>query len=712
MIGRTTLRWPDRVMSMMALRLVLWVTVAAFTHEGILSDPFKVADWMDDHQFYSWEESDRTTLLRYHQLPAWNPFWCGGTVGLAGPEDPFLGPDFLLRLVFGVGHGRRLAIVLLVVLGFEGMYRLCRRLDSSAVGAAFAALVYGTCDRFVSFIHDGWVNFMGFELIPFILYFLVEGTLGPADPTVSDVERSERIRRARLLGGFFVAWIILSAGTYPTPYAMISVGYVTLVLSVHGFFRGLRAEPDVAGDGSRGGQWLRVLRAPWLVPWLAAATIGLVALGLSAGKMLPTLSFLRQFPRVFTPVEMHSAAEMFTGFWSRYSVVLVLALIGVVTADLAAGVFFGGALLFFALAMGDFGESSPFHLLKSLPIFGQLRFPDRFMVGVLLFTAVAASRGITRVEDALPAAVKRAWERFFGWRQRAFGAKDAAYPPEVGWVIVGVAAFVACSRVALPFAEEILTGVRIRPGTMYVQEGPRNHDAPFKQSRGNRRDVHLFTPSNMGSIYCVAGNPLPESALLRGDLAQEEYPQDPTKATVKRLVWTPNEITLEVDAKEPTTVLVNQNWAAEWRSNVGVVKSVEKLLAVDVPAGKHVVVLSYKDRFLGACLLVSLASLLGVAFVLGRDGVRWAKRERARWATLPLWPHEIAEPAATAETDGTAAPPEPSASASDEGDATAERADADPDADERADDDASAAGASDDAAERDEAERDDAERDA
>ena len=630
--GKPVTRWPDRVLSLMALRMVLWVIVATFTHAGILSDPFNVADWMDDHQFYAWEEADRTTLLRYHQLPAWNPYWCGGTVGIAGPEDPFFGPDFLLRLVFGVAHGRRLAIVLLVILGFEGMYRLCRRLDSSAVGATFAALIYGTCDRFVSFIRDGWVNFMGFELIPFVLYFLLEGTFGPADDSIAPIERTERTRRARLLGGFFVAWIILSAGTYPTPYAMISVGYVTTALCVLGFFRGENRSPD---DAPR---WRKILGAPWLVPWVAAATIGLVALGLSAGKMLPTLSFLRQFPRVFTPVETHTAAEMFSGFWTRYAVVIVLALVGVVTADLAAGIFFGGAILFFALAMGEFGENAPFHILKSLPIFGQLRFPDRFMVGVLLFASVAASRGITRVEDAVPAAVKRAWELFFSWKKRFWGGKDAPYPPEMGWIMVGVAAFVAYSKVARPYAEEILTGVRIRPGTMYVQEGPRNYDGPFRQSRGNRRDVHMFTPANLGSIYCVAGNPLPESALLRGDLAQEEYPEDPTKATVKRLEWTPNAIKLEVDAKEPTTILVNQNWAPEWRASIGTVKSVEKLLAVDVPGGKNVVVLEYKDRFLTACLLVSLATLLGIAYVIGRDGVRWAKRERVRWATLPLWP--------------------------------------------------------------------------
>jgi hypothetical protein len=645
MISRATIRWPDRVMALTALRLLVWVAVATFTHEGILSDPFKLAGWMDDHQFYSWETSDRTTLLRYHQLPAWNPYWCGGTVGIAAPEDPFLGPDFLLRLLFGVAHGRRFAIVLLVVLGFEGMYRLCRRLDASAVGATFAAVVFGTCDRFVSFIHDGWVNFLGFELIPLVLYFLIEGALGPLDDGVAVLtqeQRARRVRRARLLGGFFVAWIILSAGTYPTPYAMISVVYLAIVLSLRVFFRP-GSTPPAGAEPNEG--WRRVLRSPWLLPWLSAATIGLVALGLSAGKMLPTLSFLSQFPRVFTPVETHVATEMFGGFWARYSLVLVLAFVGVVTADVAAGVFMGGALLFFALAMGDWGDSSPFHVLKSLPIFKQLRFPDRFMVGVLLFTSVAASRGLTRVEDALPAAVKRAWERLTAWRARGSERPARPFPPALGWIAVGLATFAVYSRVARPLAEEILGGVRIRPGTMYVEEPAHDHGGPFRQSRGNRRDVHLFTTANLGSLYCVAGNPLPESARLRGDLPQEEYPQDPAKATVRRLAWTPNEITLEVDAKEPTTVLVNQNWAPAWRSNVGAVRSVDMLLGVDVPAGKNVVVLAYKDRFLDLCLLVSLATLLGVAYVLGRDLVRWARRLRERWAELPTWPDEApAEP--------------------------------------------------------------------
>ena len=213
-------------------------------------------------------------------------------------------------------------------------------------------------------------------------------------------------------------------------------------------------------------------------------------------------------------------------------------------------------------------------------------------------------------------------------------------------IAIGLAAWLA--YIALrPQAETILETVRIKPGVLMNQEAPRVYDGPFRQSRGNRRDAHIFTTANLGSIYCVAGNPLPQSALLRGDLPQEEYPSDPAKATVTRKSWSPNVIELDVDAKEPTTIFVNQNWAPQWQSSVGTVKNHDMLLAVDVPAGKYTLELAYKDTLLRASLFLSLLSLLGVLYVFGRAGVGWVRAERLRWRTLPTWPDE---PLRTADT--------------------------------------------------------------
>jgi hypothetical protein len=596
-----TQRWTDRLGSMTVVRLIIWVTIAVWVYHGILSDPFKLADWMDDHQFFAWEQSDRMTLLRWHQFPAWNPYWCGGTPGIAAPEDSFLSPDFLLRLIFGVEHGRRLAVMVLMIAGFEGTYRLCRRFDCTIIASGFAAVMFGTCDRFVPFLHDGWVNFLGFELIPWVVLCFVNGL---------------KSFRWRLLGAVFFAWIVLNAGTYPAPYTMVVLGYLTVFLSIRGLI---------------GGE-----RRAWLAPWKSALTIGVVALGLSAGKLVPTFALLSQFPRHFTPVETHGGLEIFGGFWGHYSLVIVLGLVALTFADLVAGAFVGGALLAFGLAMGDFGSYAPFHILKMLPMFSQHRFPDRYGVLVLFFSVVCAARGITRLEDTLPRLARGVWARIFAWRK--WSARPL--PPELSWLVVGSAAVLAYWGLRRP-VENILESVRIRPGTMMVQEPPREYDQPFRQSRGNRRDAHIFPTANMGSIYCVAGNPLPQSGLLRGDLVQEEYPSDPTKATVTRKSWSPNVIELDVDAKEATTILVNQNWAPQWTSSVGTVKSHEKLLAVDVPAGKYSMELAYRDRLLTFCLLVSFLGWMAVLYAFARGGVAWVKEERARWETLATWPDEL-----------------------------------------------------------------------
>jgi hypothetical protein len=341
---------------------------------------------------------------------------------------------------------------------------------------------------------------------------------------------------------------------------------------------------------------------------------------------------LRSFPRVFTPVEANTMMILDANA-DKYTPVFLLAFFAVALADRAAAMFFLGAILSLSLAMGDFGDYSPFHLLKGLPLFGQLRIPDRYMVLVVFFTSVCAARAITRIEDFIPMVVQRMWD-LGRWIQKQAPSK---MPTSIRWLSVGIgAAFVV--KFGYPKLVEITDVVHIHPGAMFTFEAPRMYDQPFKQARGNRRDAHIFASANLGSIYCVAGNPLPESALLRGDLEQEEYPLDPSKASVQRVDWTPNTITLDVDAKEPTTILVNQNWAAGWHTNVGVVHDQELLLAVDVPAGKNRVRLSYADRLQRTCLAISLVTLIGLLVVLVRGTRKFLRAEIAKWRNMRSYP--------------------------------------------------------------------------
>lgn len=614
MIAKTH-RWLDNLVELTVLRLVVWLSIAVSTYPGVLANPFKLANWFDDHSLYAFDEVDRISVLKYHQLPAWNPYWCGGCTGISEPEDSFYSPDFLLRLIFGSEHGRRLAIMLFVIAGLEGMYRLCRRLDSTAVASGAAAVIFATQDRFVSFIHDGWVHFMSFELIPWLLLALLNG--------IESV-------RWRIVGGMFLAWLVLAPGTYPAPYGAIAFGYWFCAIAVYRFFR-------------------REAR-PFRGPLLAAFTIGGVALLLTFCKLVPTTLYMLEFPRVFTVVEVHSAVEMIGHMIPRYYPIVFFAVVGAIFADFSAGLCIGGALLFFMLSLGQFAPYSPFDIIKKLPVLGSLRYPERFMVMVVFFCSLAASRGLSRLEDALPKLVEATshWLESLPLRAvvRRVTGKDIpalavrTTPRDlrpVLWIAVGLAAGLSW-KLAGPVATELAAAQRAPSMALYVEEAPRKYAGEFKQTRGNRRDAHIFPSLNMGSLNCVVGFTIPESPRLRADLPQEEYPADPALATVKRVSWSPNEIVLDVEAKAPTTIYVNQNWARQWRASVGTVRSEEGLLAIDVPAGKHTLTLAYRDYVVLFSFYVSLFTLLAIVGFGARQLVTWGKRWWAGFDALPAFP--------------------------------------------------------------------------
>jgi hypothetical protein len=579
-------RWTDWLFSFVWLRLALFLAVIHQLTPSLFQSSRNLLEYMDEHQFYTWELANKITVLRYHQLPAWNPYWCGGTLGVAAPEDIFFAPDNLLRLFFDVGIARHLSVILGMVMAAEGTYRLARASGSSGLASLGAAMIFGMNTAFPLWISNGFFNFIvGFGLMPWVGWCLLMGVERPA---------------YRYLGGFFLAWIFLSAGTYPAPYTLMLVGFLTVCASVM-----------AAGQG----------RGAWRRPFESAIVLGVVFALLSCAKFIPLMLFLKQFSRTWNPIESFGAPAIFGNFTAVHIPLLILAGLAPLTRDRWASVFALGAGFFFVMAMGDFDALSPYHLVKQLPLFKQLRSPERHIVLVFLFLALGAARMLTFVEDALPRA-------FAG----AFGARS---PRELPLPLRALAIALGTGLVALAVGPRFSQMVRESgPSYATVQftfEPPRTYEQPFRQHRGNRRDGHVFPAMNMGSIYCITGIPVPESRALRGDLPQDEYPADPTTATVRRLSWSPNEITLEVRATRPARVIVNQNHHAHWRASVGRVRSHEGLLAVDVPVGVHRLTLRFVDRALQASVAVSsltLLALLGLAFAYA---LRWA---RAMFAPL------------------------------------------------------------------------------
>ncbi|MEZ4259350.1 MAG: hypothetical protein R3B36_09785 [Polyangiaceae bacterium] len=600
--GRGPRRLLDGVLAVTPLRLILWITVIAAICPALFTNANQLHHFMDDHQFYNWEAADRISILRYKQLPFWNPYYCGGMVSAAAPESTVFSPDYILRLFVGIANGRRLAVVLFMMLGMEGVYRLSRECNGSAAASIAGALTFATYDKLLKvWLGMGWVNFFGFELVPWVVLGLVKGRTSVA---------------WRLIGGLALGWIALSAGTYTAPYTGIALVAVTVCV---------------------------LLR--YVSPWDKAALKGTVAslvtvagLGVVLGvaKLVPMAILMRQYPRVFTPVEINDKFQLLGQYWGVYWLVLVLAFVGLLYRDVWARVFVAVATLFFLLAMGQFHDWAPAALMKKLPLVSGLRLPDRFTVMFHLFVVLAATRGLTHAEDTVSGVLTRLWAWMRRSRARAF---EAAVLP-LAFTAVGSAVIY---RYARPELEEILEHSRLPASTYYTVAAPREVDQPFKQHRGNRRDAHVFPPMNRGSLYCFVGIPLPESARLRADLAHEEYPEDPSAATVVRKAWSPHEIRLEVDATREARVFVNQNYNPHWTVDVGRVENVDALLAVTVPAGKHTVTLRYRDWTSFFCMTVSMLTFAGVAGWLTRRGILRARVTVNRWIALGVLGEKMKE---------------------------------------------------------------------
>ncbi|MGZ3417272.1 MAG: hypothetical protein ACXVEE_05360 [Polyangiales bacterium] len=587
-------RWTDYVLSFVTVRIAIWIGIARYAVPGWLDHPWNLMEYMDEHQHHALDLVGRISYAKYHQFPLWNPYWCGGTAGIAEPESIYLAPDFIIRaLWFGVERGRHIVLLFGLVLAIEGMFRLARKYEASAIGATFAAVMYSTQLPILSFVHDGAFNFLiGYGLIPWAVLCFEEGLTSVP---------------WRLLGGFFVAWIFLCAGTYPTPYALLVLGLIAIAATM-----------GALASGERGA---------WMRPWTTLATMGFVSFLLTAAKLFPLLSFLGQNKRTWLAIEMHPAAALFGDLSGRYPWVIVFALVAVMFLDRRGAFFLGMAGLFFLIAMGDFDPASPYHVLHNLPLLGQLRNPERYMAMTMFFLCLGAARGISQLEDAIPTLAARAWGR------------DPVPRFVHGLLVAGSAALVFW--VVWPRAKTTVTENIVPANGLFVFEAPRRMEQPFRQARGNRRDIHVFNHAGLGSLYCIVGIPVPQSPALRADLPAEEYPLDPATATVKRREWTPNWIELDVVASAPATVIVNQNWNKHFRASVGRVVSHQGLLAVEVPPGTHRLRIEYVDRGFMVGLVLSGTTLLALIVYAAWYANRRFEVAWKRFRNLPLLPDDL-----------------------------------------------------------------------
>jgi len=558
----------DTAVRRLGFRLAVFAALSLVITWPLLSSAPAMNFFRDAQVLMSYEDAAVRSVVQYLQLPLWDPYYCGGIYALGTPQSRFVSPTFLLSLLFGPLRAEPVTIFFMLIIGLEGAYRYGASRGASALGAFLAAPVFAASGVFAAAPPLGWINFFGFELVPWVLVGVRRAVRG--DP------------RGIVIGATALAWTVGFGGTYAAP--------MSALLCVVEFAEGLID------------QLLR--KRPVIAALFGGVACGALAFGMSMLRLWPIAESLSDAPRVIggTPgMTWQQVAEALFGHrvpfgtgtrWEHGAfmvgaLAVPAAVLGMTRLRSIPLVLIAGASAW--LATGYAYPHGPFPVLRRIPVFSVLRYPERYLVFVALAFSVLAAIGIERVESL---AKRRPLGHLLGWTLGAALCLNAALQVQHHYRL-------SEPRDLLPAPESV--------------------ERPFQQARGNRWALGFYAPMSRGSLSCWDAYPVPQSPLLRSDLDQEEYLVDPSAGSVQRARWSPNRIDLSVSLKAPARLRVNQNWHAGWRASVGNVVSDDGLLAVDLPPGKHELTLRFVPRSAVGGALATIAAFVVAIWVWRRN---------------------------------------------------------------------------------------------
>lgn len=557
-------RWLERLPVRLTIFLLLALAGYGYSIFGCVRCGGSTSDWQF-FQFY--DEIARQAFLRWFQFPIWNPYQCGGAPFIGNPQTTFLVPTFPLVLVFGTTLGERLSNIAVIVVAAEGGWRLGRYLGMRPIAALLLGLTYPYFGRTMGWFHDGQYGLLGMGLSLWVTYGFLRGIAEP---------------KYRALGAFFLAWMICFRGIQPGPQLALGLGLWAVLLGVRAYRENKSWRAALAPVGS-------------------LATIGVFAIALAGIRMIPVLSEVLSRPRVVNENTSRLLSDAWVHFYGLSPLLLPwyrdagYAYIGIIPYLFAVGAFFVPSVrqraaiplvlfsIFAIVTMGYHGWFSIYPWLKLLPLYRSLRNPALYSFTGALFLCIAACWS---------------FDRFLGWLEQRFPTRPRLVERlPIVLILVTVIELAATANWYM------------RGATFAYPEIP-HVEGEFRQTRGNRFDVAVWPYIDRGSLSCYDETPWGGSVRLRPDLPAEEYLEDPSAGTARRVEWTPQRLVVEVELSRPTRLLVNQNWAPGWRSSTGTVVSLEGLLAVELPAGKHRVTLRMLPTLFFVGVLCSILALI------------------------------------------------------------------------------------------------------
>lgn len=556
----------------------------------VIVPPFVVVGpWLTDLSTFGFHDWDVQTshrylavqsILKYRELPAWNPYACGGFPGWSYVESGTIvvSPWLPLYLLTDIRLALRIEVLGMALIGSLGTYLAAARFTESRGARAIVVALFAVNGRWALQAAAGHTWHLAYAFMPWALWAF-ERARGPEG----------RARDVMALGVTF-AMLVYSGGIYPLPHTVLLLGLWALAACV--------LETSVR-------------------PMLTLGLGGALGVGLSAPKLLPMLATFARAPRLIESTESLSLGAFVTlltsreqafydrpadvdpyGWheWGMYISVpgaILLASSALVVRSRRETALTIVGLSFVLLGFGAFHPSAPWTLLhEHAPVFRSQHVPSRFLYPAVLVLGIVAAVGVGGITARL---------------SRRFMPADA---------VVAALAFALALDVASVAKKPMKDAMWMVAPSNIPQGRPFHHvkKPPFQYVRRDwAGPMYLAMLGNTGVLECYGTPPFDE----RGAISQkdrqryrgEAFFEGDGRARAEVVVWTPGSAEIVLDGVERTARLVyNMNFDQGWHATVDgtprpVVASAHRV-AVEVPEGATRVRFEYGAPRLGAGLAV------------------------------------------------------------------------------------------------------------
>src|SRR3989338_243337 len=554
----------------------------------------KISYWgySDWDQFTFWNAVPRETILRYHQFPLWNPYANGGNVMLAHPDSPFLSPFYVFVLLFGPVLGLKLEIIIHLIAGLGGMFLLSQYMGMGSRSSYFAAFVYMLSSVYAMHLTEGQMEWLALAFVPWVFLYYLKG-----------------IKETRwVLGAIFFLGSILIGGVYVFNLFIV-------FLSIYAVLKALQ---------------LKQLAPIKTLIFILAGTFLLCSI-----KLFPILEFFSQYPRItheMSGVDLASLSQMLLSRqqalldmrlwdttikngelvhgWHEYGayigiIPLLLFLWGAVKRFFTDWPFLLAGLIALFIA---FGRKFPINLwgvLKSLPVYGSLTVPSRFMFCFIFCVAILSGFGLSCFEQRNLAIHKY-------WNPAA--AKSLT-------VIVVLVVLFDLWQVNSPIFRHAfgIPPMRVTKSAFFAQRYRGINYYEKKVSRSSQYPIFLSNSGILGAYEVVYIKRGKVRIISDPDYRGEVY-LDKSYGKVTMKYFSPNKIIVDVDAKQDDILVVNQNYYRGWRvkkeKKTLHAASYKGLIAASVSRGRQRIIFYYMPfSFLaGFCVTLSFLSVVAVFY--------------------------------------------------------------------------------------------------